>query len=156
MKTTVHRIGALTATLCIAIFFTSTVIVELFGSQETIAMVKSLIVMPGLFILVPAIAATGATGFAMSGNRNGRLLDNKKKRMSIVGANGVLVLIPAAIVLDQWASTGIFHTGFYFVQGLELLAGAVNLVLMGLNIRDGLRLSGTRAACKSQAADTGV
>ena len=81
MKTTVHRIGALTATLCIAIFFTSTVIVELFGSQETIAMVKSLKVMHGLLILVTAIADKGETGIAMSGNRNESLMDNKKKRM---------------------------------------------------------------------------
>jgi hypothetical protein len=31
---------------------------------------------------------------------------------------------------------------FYLVQGLELLAGAVNLALMGLNMRDGLKMSG--------------
>ena len=54
----VHRIAAITATLCIAIFFTSTVFVELFGSHESIAMIKRLIVLPGLFILVPAIAVT--------------------------------------------------------------------------------------------------
>lgn len=35
-----------------------------------------------------------------------------------------------------------FDSRFYLVQGLELLTGALNLTLMGLNIRDGLRLSG--------------
>lgn len=44
----VHRIAAITATLCIAIFFTSSVFVELFGSHESIAMIKRLIVLPGL------------------------------------------------------------------------------------------------------------
>ncbi|MFG6179603.1 hypothetical protein ACGTN6_20380 [Halomonas sp. THAF12] len=146
MKRTVHKLAAIAATLCIATFFLSTLLVELFGSQEAIATVKSLIVMPGLFILVPAIAVTGATGFALSKNRKGRLLEAKKKRMPIIGANGILILLPAAIFLDQWASSGAFDTRFYLVQGMELIAGAVNLALMSLNIRDGLRLGGKLTA----------
>lgn len=57
-------------------------------------------------------------------------------------ANGVLVLIPCAIFLDRWASVGVFDASFYLVQAIELIAGAVNLTLMAMNIRDGLRLSG--------------
>ncbi|MEW8079184.1 MAG: hypothetical protein AB2822_14005 [Candidatus Thiodiazotropha endolucinida] len=142
MKKTVHKLAAITATLCIGSFFLSTILVEVFGSPEAIATVKSLIVMPGLFLLVPAIAATGATGFAMSKSRKGRLLEAKKKRMPIIGANGIIILMPAAIFLDQWAAAGTFDIWFYLLQGVELLAGAVNLTLMSLNIRDGLRLGG--------------
>ena len=138
----IHPIAAVIATFCIATFFTSSILVELFGSHESIAAVKRLIVMPGLFVLVPAIAATGATGFALAKNRKGRLLESKMKRMPFIGANGLLVLLPAAIFLDQWASAGSFDTRFYIVQGLELIAGAINLTLMGMNIRDGLRMSG--------------
>ncbi len=98
--------------------------------------------MPGLFILIPAIAVTGATGFALGRNRKGRLLETKKRRMPIIGANGLLILLPAAIFLDQWASSGVFDMKFYIVQGAELFAGAVNLTLMGMNIRDGLKMSG--------------
>lgn len=137
-----HFIAGLLATLTIATFFLSTVIVELFGSHEAVAIVKSLIVMPGLFILVPAIAATGGSGFALSKSRQGRLVEAKKKRMPLIAANGLLVLLPSAIFLDRWASAGSFDTTFYFVQGAELLAGAVNLTLMGLNIRDGINMSG--------------
>lgn len=137
----IHLVVSAIATFCIATFFTSTVIVELFGTYEQIATVKSLIVIPGLFILVPAIAMTGGTGFALSKQRTGGLVDRKKKRMPVVGANGLLILLPSAIFLDQWASAGSFDTKFYVVQGFELLAGAVNLTLMGMNIRDGLRLS---------------
>lgn len=137
-----HFIAGLLATLTIAIFFLSTVIVELFGSHEAVAIVKSLIVMPGLFILVPAIAATGGSGFALSKSRQGRLVEAKKKRMPLIAANGLLVLLPSAIFLDRWASAGSFDTTFYFVQGAELLAGAVNLTLMGLNIHDGINMSG--------------
>ncbi len=142
MTNKIHPIAAVIATFCIATFFTSSILVELFGSHESIAMVKSLIVMPGLFILVPAIAATGATGFTLAKNRKGRLVESKMKRMPFIGANGLLVLLPAAIFLDQWASAGSFDTTFYIVQGLELIAGAINLTLMGMNIRDGLRMSG--------------
>lgn len=145
MKNIVHLTAAIIATLCIATFFTSSILVEFFGSHESIAMVKRLIVMPGLFILVPAIAVTGGTGFALAKNRKGRLVESKKKRMPFIGANGLLVLLPAAIFLDQWATSGTFDTKFYIVQGLELIAGAVNLSLMSLNIRDGLKMTGRRS-----------
>ncbi len=142
MKHKIHLVAAIIATSCIGLFFVSSIIVELFGSHAMVATVKSLIVMPGLFILVPAIAATGASGFALAKSRKGRLVKVKKKRMPFIGANGVLVLIPCAIYLDRWASVGAIDTTFYLVQVIELLAGAVNLTLMSMNIRDGLRMSG--------------
>ena len=142
MKQLIHRIGAITATLCILIFFTLTITVELFGSEQAIATVKSLIVMPGLFILIPAIAATGVTGMAMSTAHSRGPVGRKRKRMPFIGANGLLVLLPAAIVLDQWASAGRFDSTFYLIQALELLAGGINLSLMLLNIRDARELSG--------------
>ena len=142
MKQLIHRIGAITATLCILTFFTSTIAVELLGSEQAIATVKSLIVMPGLFIMIPAIAATGATGMAMSTSSSPGPVGRKRKRMPFIGANGILVLIPAAIILDQWASAGRFDTAFYLVQALELLAGSINLSLMFMNIRDARMLKG--------------
>jgi hypothetical protein len=140
----IHLTFAIVATLTIATFFTSTLQVELFGSHEAIATVKSLIVLPGLFILIPAIAATGGSGFFLAKTNSNPLVKNKMKRMPFVAANGLLVLVPAAIFLDQWASAGLFDTRFYLVQAAELLAGAVNLTLMSLNMRDGLRLKGQR------------
>ena len=142
MKQLIHRTAALIATLCIALFFVSSISVELFGTHAAIATVKGLIVYPGLFVLVPAIAITGATGFSFSKSRSGPFLDAKKKRMPIIAANGLLILLPAAIYLDRLAETGAFDTSFYLVQSLELFAGGVNLLLMTLNIRDGLRLAG--------------
>ncbi|MEH0019733.1 MAG: hypothetical protein V6Z89_08770 [Desulfobacter sp.] len=142
MKIHIHFTGALLTTLCIAVFFTSTLIVEMFGSPESIALVKSLIVMPGLFILIPAIAVTGGTGVALSKTRRGMLVDRKKRRMPIIGLNGALILLPAAIILDMWAAAGSFDVKFYLVQALELLAGAVNLALMVMNMRDGLSMTG--------------
>ena len=137
-----HLVAGVIATLCIATFFVSTVLVELLGSHETVAWLKSLIVMPGLFILVPAIAITGGSGLFVSKSRRGRLVDAKKKRMPFIAANGLLVLVPCAIVLNRWSAAGSFDSSFCVMQAIELLAGAVNLSLMGMNIRDGVRLSG--------------
>lgn len=142
MKPIIHLIAAFTATLCIATFFTSTLLVELFGTHETIAVVKNLIVMPGLFILIPAMAITGATGFTLSKVKSGKIVKKKLKRMPFIAANGLLVLLPAAIMLNLWAASGLFDSRFYIVQGIELMAGAVNLTLMSLNIRDGFKVSG--------------
>jgi hypothetical protein len=142
MLRTVHLLAGLLATLTIATFFISTLLVELFGGHAAIAGIKHLIVFPGLFILVPSIALTGGTGFALSKTRQGRLVEAKMKRMPFIAANGLLVLLPAAIFLNLWAGQGAFDGRFYLVQAAELLAGATNLLLMGLNMRDGLRLTG--------------
>jgi hypothetical protein len=73
-------------------------------------------------------------------------VDAKKKRMPLIAANGLLVLLPCALLLNHWAAAGSFGAAFYAVQALELAAGALNLTLMGLNMRDGLRLTGRRRA----------
>ena len=136
VKNRIHLVAAIVATLCIALFFTATIFVELFGSAEAVSNVKSLIGKPGLFILIPAIAITGASGCACAKQRRGGLIANKMKRMPFIAANGLLILVPCAITLNQWASAGSFDMTFYIVQGVELIAGATNLALMGLNIRD--------------------
>ena len=138
----VHLIAGLLATLTIAAFFLSTVIAELFGTQGAMATVMRLIANPGLLILVPTIAVTGSSGFSLSKSRPGRLAQAKQKRMILIAANGLLILIPSALFLDRWASVGVLDRTFYWVQGVGLLAGAVNLTLMGMNIRDGLKMSG--------------
>ena len=137
-----HLIAGFLAPLCMATFFVSTLLVELFGSPAAVAQLKSLIVTPGLWILIPAIAAAGGSGLFLSKSRRGRLVDTKKKRMPFIAANGLLVLVPCAIFLNRWATAGTFDTPFYGVQAIELIAGAINLTLMGLNMRDGLRMAG--------------
>lgn len=151
MPRKIHLIAGMLATLTIATFFLSTLGTELFGTHETVAMVKAWIVLPGLFILVPAIAATGGSGMFLSKSRQGRLVEAKKKRMPFIAANGLLIMIPCAIVLNRWAAAGAFDTTFYVVQALELLVGAVNLTLMSMNIRDGMKMSGRFRATKKNA-----
>jgi hypothetical protein len=142
MTKRVHLVAGLLAPLCIATFFLSTILTELFGSHAAVAQLKWLIVTPGLWIMVPLMAAAGGSGMFLARSRKGRLVDAKKKRMPFIAANGLLVLVPCAIVLNRWSAAGAFDTTFYVVQAIELVAGATNLVLMGLNARDGLRMAG--------------
>jgi len=146
-----HAAVAVLATLTIATFFFTSLVSELFGSRESVVTVKALIVTPGLLVLVPALLLTGASGFYLSRIRRGCLPEAKIKRMPFIAANGILVLVPCALFLERWAEAGSFDMSFYALQSLELVAGAVNLMLMSLNIRDGMRMTGRRRACSGQA-----
>jgi hypothetical protein len=154
MSRRAHLAAGLLAPLCIAIFFLSTMLTELFGSHAAVAQLKSLIVTPGLWIMVPLMAAAGGSGMFLARSRKGRLVDAKKRRMPFIAANGLLVLVPCAIVLDRWAAVGSFDTAFYVVQAIELMAGATNLALMGLNARDGLRMAGRLRSSPAAATKT--
>ncbi|MBE7473567.1 MAG: hypothetical protein DPW09_18215 [Anaerolineae bacterium] len=141
MKTRIHSIIGFLATVLIATFFLASVVVELVGNEAEIALVKQMIVY-GLWVLVPAMAITGLSGRAITGLRQGRLIQTKMRRMKLIALNGLLILLPCALVLNYRAAAGSFDLTFYLLQGVELAAGAVNIGLMGLNIRDGLRLTG--------------
>ena len=62
--------------------------------------------------------------------------------MPFIAGNGILILIPAALFLASKARADEFDGIFYLVQALELIAGATNITLLGLNMRDGLKLTG--------------
>jgi len=141
MKPIVHAIAGTTAMLIIASFWISTLVSEIFLDSAAVAAVKHAIVY-GLFLLVPFMAATGGSGIVLGKTRKGSLLDQKKKRMAIIGTNGLLVMIPAAIFLNGKAAAGEFDVLFYAVQIVELSVGVVQLTLMSMNFRDGLKLAG--------------
>jgi hypothetical protein len=60
--------------------------------------------------------------------------------MAAIAALGLLVLVPAAVLLARLSAEGRLDGLFYTMQATELTTGLVNLSLLGLNIRDGLRL----------------
>ena len=93
-------------------------------------------------MLIPALMAAGASGFALSKGRRAGLVGAKVKRMPLIAANGILVLIPSALFLAHKAAAAEFDNTFYAVQALELAAGAANIALLGLNMRDGLKMKG--------------
>jgi hypothetical protein len=141
MTRILHPIAGAVALLTIALFWLATVVSELSGSTALVVAVKTSIPW-GLLVLVPALAAAGATGAMRTGPRRTPLIAAKMRRMPIVAANGLLILVPSAFYLAFKASAGAFDTAFHAVQALELAAGAVNLLLLGRNMRDGLRMTG--------------
>ena len=141
MKRMVHAIAGTLATLLVAAFLGVTLYAELTMDEALIAETKRLILY-GLCLLIPAMAVTGGSGFSLAKARVGGIVDTKKKRMRLVAANGLLVLLPSAIWLHVLASAGNFGTTFFVVQGVEIVGGLLQLYLLGRNFRDGLKLSG--------------
>lgn len=137
----IHPVVGIIALLTIATFWISTILSELFGSHAIITTVKTTIPW-GFLLLIPALASAGASGLALANGRRQGLVGKKLKRMPVIAANGLLVLIPSALFLASKASSGEFDIAFDIVQALELVAGAANMTLLSLNLRDGLKLTG--------------
>ena len=139
-----HPLAGALALLMIATFWLSTAVSELLGEEALIVTVKTAIPW-GFLVLIPALAAAGGTGFKLAGGYRAGLVGAKAKRMPFIALNGILVLVPAALFLAYKADLGALDTSFYWVQGLELVTGAVNLTLLSLNMRDGLKLRSQRS-----------
>lgn len=141
MTKVIHPVAGAVALLTITTFWLSTALSELFASEAAVIAVKTAIPW-GFLLLVPAMAAAGGSGFALARGRRAGLVGAKAKRMPLIAANGILVLVPAALFLAYKARHAEFDSVFYAVQALELVAGATNITLLGLNMRDGLRMKG--------------
>lgn len=137
----VHPMAGALALLTIATFWLSTALSELFASEATVTAVKTAIPW-GFLLLIPALAAAGGSGFVLAKGRRAGLVGLKFRRMPWIAANGILILIPAALFLASKARAAEFDAAFYAVQALELVAGATNITLLSLNMRDGLKLKG--------------
>ncbi|MEY6433642.1 hypothetical protein ABC977_14650 [Thioalkalicoccus limnaeus] len=143
MLTRIHSVAGGLALVTILTFLTATVLAETFGATATVVAVKTAIPW-GFLILIPALAATGGSGFALARARSGVAVDRKRRRMAFAAANGLLLLVPSALFLSFKAQAGELDGAFLAVQALELTAGGVNLLLLGLNLRDGLRMRSIR------------
>jgi hypothetical protein len=150
----IHLIASLLALGVVASFLAATVSVELVGGEEDVRTVKHWIVR-ALFVLVPVMAAAGISGRRLAGASRAPLVRRKLRRMQLVGATGLLVLVPCAITLDRLAADGDLGLAFGLVQTVELLGGSLNLTLLSLNFRDGMALRAKRApgrACPARRA----
>lgn len=139
MKLRIHAAAGTIALLTIITFWLSTLISELVASHAVVAQVKTG-VLYGMAVLIPAMATAGATGAALGRKSKLPLVAAKSRRMKIIAATGLLVLLPSAVFLALRAQAGVFDTQFYTVQVIELIAGAANITLLTRNLRDGLSL----------------
>jgi hypothetical protein len=148
----IHAAAGVAGFLIIATFQAATILAEAFAAPSGVAAVKTGVVL-GLFALIPAMAVAGATGRRLVGASPVGLAARKLRRLVFAALNGLCVLVPCALFLAYKARGGELDASFAAVQTLELAAGLVNLILLGLNIRDGLILSG-RLRRKSRMAHT--
>ena len=72
----------------------------------------------------------------LSRGRRGGIVDAQLRRMGLAAANDVIVLMRTACFLASKAKAAGFDARFYAVHALELTAGAVDVVLLSLNLRD--------------------
>ena len=135
----IHAVAGAGAFLFIASIWSSTVLSELFGSHETVAAVKQIIVY-ALFGLIACMATAGATGMKMGGKSKHAAIAAKRRRMPFIAANGMMILLPCAFFLNSLAALGQIDSVFYIVQSIELIAGATNLTLLGLSMKDGFSI----------------
>lgn len=138
-----HGAASLVAFGIVAMFLSATVAVEVFGGSAEIETVKHWIVR-ALIVLVPAVGLAGLSGRRLAGGPRSRLVRLKLKRMQLIAATGLLVLVPCAFALDHLAAHGRLGATFAAVQVIELVAGASNLALLGLNFRDGMAMRARR------------
>ncbi len=139
MVKTLHPIAGAAALVTIITFWMATVLSELFASEPMVVAVKTTIPW-GFILLIPLLAAAGGSGFLLARGRRAGLVGLKAKRMPLIAGNGILILVPAALFLACKAERTDFDGVFYAVQGIELLAGAINIMLLALNMRDGLKM----------------
>ncbi len=139
MKLVMHAASGTLALLLICTFWLSTALSEAFMSHAQIATVKTAILY-GMALLIPCMITAGVTGAQLGKSWKLPVVAAKSKRMRIIAMNGVLVLLPSAVFLAMRAQAGQFDTLFYGVQLIEIIAGAVNITLLGRNLKDGLSL----------------
>lgn len=139
----IHVLSASLALATICMFWLSTVIAEMLLSHAAVIALKTALPW-GFLVLIPAMAAAGITGNRLAGGRKAGLIGTKQKRMLLIAGNGLLVLVPSALFLAWRAGQDNLDATFYAVQALELAAGAANITLLGLNMRDGRKLTAAK------------
>ncbi|WP_240008012.1 hypothetical protein [Pseudaquidulcibacter saccharophilus] len=142
MISKVHKTAAIVAFLCLVSFWTLSLITEINADKAFFGFVRTYIFYT-MFVMIAAIIITAVTGFKIAKKMRGPIIENKKKRMPFIGLNGAIVLLPLAIILFMYSNETILKGQEGMVDTLrliELIFGAINIILISLNIKDGLKL----------------
>lgn len=150
MMRKIHPYAGGLALLLVLSFWLSTAVSEASGDHALVATVKTAILY-AMALLIPAMAMVGASGMMMGARSSDPVVARKRQRMPLIAANGLLVLVPSAVFLQGRAVAGDFSNDFILVQGLELMAGAMNILLLYLNMKDGLEIAARRRQVRRPA-----
>src|SRR5260370_10955480 len=143
----IHLTAAAGAVTLITTFLVSSAVTELAGNAADVHSLRQWIVF-ALPLLVGCLAAAALTGRRLARKSRAAVIRRKQRRMQVVAAFGIVVLVPCALILDVLTastSAGAVVTGLVLT---EMLAGAINLTLLLLNVRDGRSLSRPRTPAR--------
>ncbi len=152
----VHLTAAAGAVTLITTFLVSSAVTELAGNAADVHSLRRWIVF-ALPLLVGCQAAAALTGRRLARKSRAAVIRRKQRRMQVVAALGIVVLVPCALILDALTagpSAGAVVSGLVLT---EMLAGVINLTLLLLNVRDGRSLSRPRTpARRAPMVHTGI
>jgi hypothetical protein len=136
----IHLTAAITATLTILSFILSSALAEISREETIIKNVKKIIffTVPLLLVIMPTL---GISGNKLTGKSRNPIVLAKKKRMKLIFINGMMLIGLAAFLYYRSLHQGIDNV-FLIFQIAEFAFGIINLFLISMNIKDGLRLSG--------------
>jgi hypothetical protein len=135
----IHLTAAVAAVAVIVTFLISSTITELIGTSGEVHALRHDIML-GLPLLVACLATAALTGRRLGGRSRAPVVRRKQRRMQLIAAVGLVVLVPCAVILNYRALGALEIT--------ELAAGGLNLALLGLNFRDGRALSRPRRGAR--------
>lgn len=136
----IHLLATATVTLTIIVFLISSLIVEINGNHDQIKEVKKAIFysLPIMILFMPVL---GLSGIKLAGTSNNKLISIKKANMKWIAVNGMMLVALATFLYFRSNFAEIDNT-FFIAQFLEFGFGLANLVLIGLNTTNGLKLTG--------------
>ena len=137
----VHLAAAVGAVAIIGTFLTSSAVTELIGTPAEVRLLRHGVLL-GLPLLIGCLATAALTGRRLAGRSRAPVVRRKQRRMQLIAAAGLVVLVPCAVVLNYRALSAL--------EIIELAAGGLNLALLALNFRDGLALARRRRAARSR------
>lgn len=135
----IHLTAAVAAVAVIATFLISSAVTELIGNPGEVQALRHDIML-GLPLLIACLAIVALTGRRLGGESRAPVVRRKQRRMQLVAALGLVVLVPCAVILNFRAIGALEIT--------ELAAGGLNLALLSLNFRDGRALARRRRAAR--------
>ena len=139
MKTILHAMFGMLSLAIVLASLIASLVTELWYSQSEVAEVKTL-VFKSIWYLLPFLGFAALLGLSLGKERQGKIVDAKKRRMVWIMSFVTLVLLPTSYLLNSYARSGQFNTLYFIFQTIEYIFDIATLILLALNIRDGNKL----------------
>lgn len=143
MKTLVHASAGVIAML-LAIFYLVAISVAQFAYTPLDMISIQQAILQSMWVYIPLILMTGGVGLVLSRDRQGRIVESKKKRMMVIVSCSLLILLPSVYAMAVRDPNKDVGNLMQAIQALEVLTLMLLIVLLGLNFRDGSRLTANR------------